>query len=234
MAFLTIQDFNLDPYNIPNNDSEDNLPAVIDQEEEDIVLKLLGSSLYQSFIDGLEALPGIWDAETPYDTDQEVQKGVTIWRSLVDGNLNNVPIEGAEWTKVRDDKWLLLQYGDVYTYSGKQYRWYGMAKMLRPYVWFKWVEYDQLRLTGSGIVSSTVENSQKEAPSLPMTRAWNDFGSKAGANCSQINSLYGYLMFKAKDGASVFDGSFDPTFGGLNEYVNTVFDDPGLVNEFDL
>jgi hypothetical protein len=92
----------------------------------------------------------------------------------------------------------------------------------------------QIKLTGSGTVTSSVENSNNQSPATTMCNAWNDFARKAGACLSRIDSLYGYMKWKATNGSNSFDGTFDPSFGDLSEYLRAVFNDPGLQNEWDI
>lgn len=235
MAFTTPQDFDLVPYVIPNVEEETNFEKFISKEEKNILIKLLGRSLYKSFIDGLAALPAVWDEDTVYIADQEVQYGTAIWKSNANGNQGFNPETSGYWDKVRDDKWLLLRDGDSYKYNGKEWQWSGMVEMLVPYIWYRWVKVDQMSLTGSGIVTGGVENSEKVNPALVMAGAWNDFAKEAGARHSQINSLYGYLQFKSDETGNPFDGTFDESFGEtLSVYVNHTFKDPGLQNEWDI
>jgi len=41
-----------------------------------------------------------WDDATSYDTNEIVISDNKLWKSLIDDNLNNLPVEGANWTEV--------------------------------------------------------------------------------------------------------------------------------------
>lgn len=236
MAFTTPGDFKRYPYIIANVDIEDedgDLTAVIDEQEKERLEKLLGSSLYKSFIDGLGELPDDWDADITYTVGQQVAYGVDLWDSIANGNTGNIPSEGANWTLAgANNVWLLLKNGDEYTYMGKHYKWIGMNKMLKPYIWFMWESFIAKRSTSTGRKEAKAENSTVVSASPAMCGAFNMFAAYAGARREKRNSLYGYLISKSESG--VFDGSFDDTFNSLATYLNFVFQDPGYTNPYNL
>ena len=68
----------------------------------------------------------VYDAGTTYATDDEVWYGGNAWRSLVDSNLGNTPVEGANWTDLGEvDKgalaWAAGTYADE-VYAIKDHR----------------------------------------------------------------------------------------------------------------
>lgn len=54
--FVTAQDFNRPPYNVSVEDMENGFDAYIEDKEKEVLIKLLGRSLYYAFVAGLEQL----------------------------------------------------------------------------------------------------------------------------------------------------------------------------------
>ena len=52
-------------------------------------------------IGGGEQAPDLnWRADTEYNSDSIVEFGLRLWKSLVDNNVGNIPMEGDNWTEV--------------------------------------------------------------------------------------------------------------------------------------
>lgn len=238
MSFVTAEDFNVVPYKIPNLDDATiaaEFQTFVDNMEGDILHDLLGSSLKKMFIDGLAELPDEWVGtnDPGYAIDAEVVYGVSIWKSLQNDNLNHIPEEGLYWTKVEDNRWLLLKLGDTYKYKLKEYKWVGMKQMLIPYIYSEWTRETFNYNVGTGVVVPTNENATTINPSRKIASAWNAFSRIAGNCYMQTDSLYGYLINKNGE-SGTFDDTFDETFQTFNAYLNTVFKAPGRQNIFNL
>jgi hypothetical protein len=230
--FITATDFDNLPYVIPNLDKTPNvMPAFVAEYEEAILLSLLGSSLYADFIAGLAALPGVWVSSVAYPIDAEVSFGISTWKSL-SANQGVTPVEGTDWTKLTDDRWLKLKNGADYLYYGKTYKWCGMVKALRPYIYSQYVSDTFYSNTGLGIAISNAENSNIVNPTDIICKSWNDFASRVG-NCNEPkNTLYGFLSQEGQN--HLFDDTFGDDFTDFNAYLNHVFTDPGRRNIFGL
>ncbi len=60
-AFVTVDDFNNQPYNVPDTETTENssfAQFIVDKEEEQLT-KIIGYAMYKAFIDGLAVLPTI-------------------------------------------------------------------------------------------------------------------------------------------------------------------------------
>lgn len=190
MSFLAAGDFNVLPYNIVNLDKlGSQFQSFLDEQEKDILLKLLGGSLYDEFIAGL--------AENPIA-----------------------------------DRWVKLRDGDVYMYNNKNYKWNGMKRLLKPYIYSQWTRSEFEKQSGVGIVVRKAENAVVQNPSVKVTQSWNDFARQAGNSIMQEATLYGYLSVKGA--AGVFDDTFDDTFTDFQAYFDFVFTDPGFLNIWDI
>jgi hypothetical protein len=238
MAYYIVApiDFNRPPYVVPNTDQEDtggDLTAYLNENEREQLIKLMGVTLYGSFVEGLEALPSVWDAEEAYVVSDQVTKGNYVYTCLADNTGENPETQPAFWeVEELPNRWLALLNGDRYTYNGKVYYWDGMKKMLVPYLFSKWADDNAQVLTGSGTVEGKNENSKQVGPSRLISKAYSDFGSRAGAFKDKKNSLYGYLF--SFTSTSTFDDSFDESFTNFASYLNYFFVDPGSRNIFGL
>jgi len=245
MEILTTEDFNQIPYNVPNAQAQapegGTLPNVqfqnyIDKKVTYVLVKLLGQSLYESFIAGLDALPPEWvDTNTPgYAIDDLVFYNYHVWKSLVDNNLNVVPKEGTSWTMVEDDQWLMLYNGvNNYNYNFKQNTWVGMKNLLIPYVYAFWTRDTMRDHTKSGTVQRNQENATVVSSAPNIAFAYNEFSKFAGNYYRQSNSLYGYLLYGNSLGHYIdyYDDSYYETFG---TYLQHTFEYPGNMNIFNI
>lgn len=158
-------------------------------------------------------IPNIDSFENSF-TDFITEEEEVILRSLFGNTLYDEFIEGiAEDTP--DEKWTLLRDGDTYQDGGVTNRWIGLRKMLKGYIYFRWLEDNEETLTGIGVVKGKAENAVVLSAWPKMVRAWNAFAKAAGANESMVNSLFGYVKAKGV-------------------YSNFAFSDPKLKNRFDI
>jgi len=178
--FCTPSDFDLLPYAIPNLTLVANtFPLYIEEKEREALTKLLGSQFYNEFIAGLEALPPDWEpAPVAYTIGQQVVNGVSIWQALAD-NSGVEPVEGADWTKVEDNKWLQLEKGFGFSYYGVYYEWLGMVDMLKPYIFSYWLRDTFDNASGIGVVQGKAENAEVIAPATRIARAYNQYAHRA-------------------------------------------------------
>jgi len=246
MKLITAQDFNQIPYNVPNAlaqnpaggvEENEQFNQYIDDKVQETMVKLLGVSLYKSFIAGLDALPPNWiGTNTPgYAIDDLAFYNSHVWKSLVDNNLNVVPIEGPSWTMVEDDRWLML-YNGVHDYSFNAYNhsWTGVKKMLIPNVFASWLSDTNDDYTKAGIANRTTENANKLGPAVRITNAYRDFSKRAGNFNQRDNSLYGYLIYAQTD-LDHYTGFYDDTnYSTFDLYLQNSFVSPGHINIWDL
>ena len=76
--FVTAEDFQTAPYLLPNMDADQNFADYIDQEERERLKKLLGRTLFNSFMDGLYSDVVNLTARDEQDIEQR-------WKDLRDG-----------------------------------------------------------------------------------------------------------------------------------------------------
>lgn len=210
--FLTPEDFTTLPFVIANLDENgETLQTVINRVEKDYLIKVLGLRTYNEFLLGLEALPVVWNVATDYILDDEVYQGVTVWRAL-QPNVASVPVEGADWTKVRDDFWLKLRDGYGYELLEKSYMYEGIDSFLIPLVVYFWVKdfvFDTQ--TDGGIVVSETENASQNGVRDRMSRAWNFASDTIGCNSAGRNTLWGFL-YENQDADELADLNFQPLY----------------------
>lgn len=219
--FVIAQDFDVQPYLLPNLDKKPNsFSDFVTAREEEALRQLLGHLLYDEFIEGLAALPAEWSAATDYAVDALVVLGDDIWKSLQNPNLNQPVAEGAYWTLEEEaNKWLLLKNGgQYYTVTNSQItkRWDGMKKLLKPLIYSDWLAFGYTESTGNGEVKSKVENGTVVSPKRKVVSAFNDYSKMAGNGKSKSNTLYGFLIANS------------------DLYPDFVFGDPGRMNIFNL
>lgn len=235
MNLVTALDFNIPPYSIPNLDKVVNtFNLFVTEQQNDILLYVLGSDLFNAFNDGLDALPDEWAVGTSFLLGAETVYGNDMW-TAVQNNTGVIPVEGADWTLSQpNNRWLLLKNGNTYTYNERVYRFKGISKMLRPYIYSQWLEATFKQMVGvGGITMPKTENSLVVSPSEDIIKSWNAFAREIGDNYNQQGTLYGYLVnTNLADGT--FDDTFDLTFTSFEAYLDYWFVSPGLKNFLDL
>lgn len=243
--FVTAQQYDVAPYNIPNLDDEDLLAAFnsfVTQEEERMLRLLLGDMLYEAFVTSLAALPSPWvgNNNPGYGIGDQVTYGVDVWESLTLNNLNNAPVEGVNWTLVEaGNRWLKLSVGTKYTVSGKTRKWVGMAEMLKPFIFAQWLETNTDNNTGVGLVVAETENSSPISPAVRICRAWNEFvDMSARLYCGKTNvdywrgvmvgNMYDYIY----NSSDVYFNVVDSEYSTIADYISNNFVYPGKRNTF--
>jgi len=218
--FCTPDDFNLIPYNIPNVSSVVNtLQPYIDKHEEEVLKKALGVPLYNEFISARALLPSQWVVTTAYLVGQQVVDGISIWEAVAD-NTGIPPVEGTEWTKIEDNKWLMLEKGSPFVYDDDWAdEWLGLVDMLVPYIFSNWLRDTFDNHSGIGVVQPKAENAEVISPSLRIVRAYNEFVEKA--------DTLGWFISEANSDA---DPNADPPIPPA--YANWTFWYPNSINTF--
>lgn len=246
--FVTAEDFDLQPYNIPNLDKvEDNFASFIDREEEKRLRKLFGNMFYDAFVAGLAALPPQWEQTiTPdgYDLNDLVVNGSNIYKSLTADNVA-LTSDVASWEVQAANRWLLLREGGAYLYYNRPQKWYGMKRLVTPLIYAMWVRYDVHRLTGMGVVASMKsENANTVGVAQTIVQAYNEYSDFAVGDCyvsdflfpvrrlwpELENSLFGYLYINSAD----FDDVVASAFSDFKSYLIYSFIHPGKMNAFGL
>ncbi len=187
--FVTPDDFNVTPYNIPNLKAVANtFPLYIEEKERRVLSKLLGVQLYNQFIAGLNALPPEWENEAAYNIGEQVLYGSSIWEAIA-YSIGVEPVEGIDWTLVEVSKWVLLRDGTEYSYpvnssypDNQTFVWVGMKQMLKPYIYSEWLKDTFDSHSGIGIVESKAENSNVISPAKRIVDAYNEFAFIAGTS----------------------------------------------------
>jgi len=233
--FVTAQDFNIPPYEIPGlvGGVGTTFDAFVAQEERKHLLEVLGDNLYTALTDGLDEFT-VFDPLVATVIGDEYAYGNDVWEALT-VQTGTAPVEGVDWTLVEEDnRWLLLKNGNYYMMNDKRYYWDGLVEACKALIYSKWVEYFATRsLSTNGFVIPAMENNVRISPNQFICKSWNDWSHRVGSSCEQFNTLYGYL-YNTNLNNGTFDDTFDETFTDFNDYLNFEFTDQGLKNVFDI
>lgn len=230
--FVTVQDFSIQPYLLPNlTDLGTGFTDYVDDMEESLLRDLLGSDLYDAFIAGLDAIT-LYDATVETVIGNQYGYGNDIWEALTEQTGTN-PVEGADWTLIESgNRWLKLKNGADYTYNERVYQWKGMVALIKPYIYSNWVKDNFDNFTGIGLTIAKAENAMVISPATRIIQAWNASARIAGDAYCLKDTLYGYLYVASFDGT--FDDTFDETFDTLIEYMSFSFKGIGVMNNLDI
>lgn len=127
------------------------------------------------------------------DTQEEELLVDLLGRFLYDAFITG--IDGIEEEDI-EERWIRLRDGYTYKHLNRTYHWYGLKKMLIPYIYSRWLEYNTEHTTGVGVIVANTENSTLTSPIFKIVRAWNEFVDMAVGNYEYgygDNSLYGFL-----------------------------------------
>lgn len=231
--FVTASDFNIPPTAIPKLDKVPTLfQAFVDEREEKFLREVLGDSLYEAFISGLNSLPSKLNLTVATVINTEYVYGNSIWEALT-VTTGVIPSEGTDWTLIEENnRWLLLKNGNSYDYAGKTWKWRGMNAACKPLIYAEWVEYGIANLTDHGFVIPQMENNKDVDSSPYICRQWNEWSKLIGGPCNQKNSLYGYLRAVDLSNPGTFDDTFDDSFTGFVDYLNYEFQEQLTRNTF--
>lgn len=236
--FVSAEDFKVRPLTLVNLDDDDigvEFDAFVAEWEFEHLHQILGSSLYNAFINGLNDLPEEWNPETAYAIDDETVYGVDVWKAVTGGTLVDPPSSSnADWVLVEaGNKWLTLKKGGTYVYREREYHWVGMKESLRNGVYSDWLRYGVTSVAGvGGTIESQNENSKVVNSGVSVSAAWNKYSRYIGDYCAQRDTLYGFLMNASTNGT--FDDSFDESFKSLQQYLQVNFKRQGKINPFGL
>lgn len=235
--FVTASDFDLIPYSIPNLDKKANtFAAYTDEQEAKVLKKLLGVTLYNSFVAGLAALPGKWVSTAPTVINQQYYYGTDIWKALTVQTFT-APVAGVDWELVEEDnKWLKLRDGADYEYSSKTYHWDGMVTLLKPYIYSIWLRDTFDTHAGIGVVQGKSENADVIDPSTRIARAYNEYAGIAGVMRGrgyQPGLCYGSYDTRYREFYEYYNHEntlYGFLYANKSDYPNWCFKDPGLMN----
>jgi hypothetical protein len=157
--------------------------------------------------------------------------GRTLYNAFIEGLYSDV-----ENLTQRDEndiaqRWKDLRDGVEYTYGGYTYYWEGMNKMLKPYIYSKWITHDTEKYNGSGGVNTAAsENATVSGPAGLIVRAFNEFAHLCGNECRQEDTLYGYLF----NSGETFVNDIGDDYTSIQVYMSCKFQDPGNMNIFNI
>lgn len=148
------------------------------------------------------------------DKEDEILKSL-LGNELWDAFSN--AIEGDTTTA----RWVNLRDGDDYEYGGYTFKWFGMNKMLIPYIYSVYVRESFEKISNIGPGINTVQNFTVINPAPTIARAQNEFSRYAGGCKNAEDSLYGFLLANYEDTY--------PEWSPVQDWK-----DPGKENLFDL
>jgi hypothetical protein len=189
--FVSAEDFNLIPWNLPNLDQvENSFPDFIDEQEQVILKQVLGRVFYEA-------------------------------------------LAAAEVMEATPERWQKFIDGDYYTHeNGYRFKWEGLQKLLKPYLYSKWVKESTTSIMGNGgEVLSNQENGSVVSPNRRICNGHNEFVRLAGCRQKLKDTMYGYLYFSGTtfDDVVTADGYKDFKHYLVMNYKETV-----LINAFNL
>lgn len=129
------------------------------------------------------------------------------------------------------ERWKAIRDGGNYNYLGRVYKWQGLKKALKPYIYAMWLRDNYDSDTGVGVVVADAENSVQISPNRRICRGYNTFSSHIGNLCNQKHNLYGFLY---NSGVTYNADVAEFGYGDFQEYLRCEFKDPGTMNPFNL
>lgn len=205
MKIVTAQDFNQIPYNVPDALTQNPDGTVgensqfnnfIDWKVKHILIKLLGGSIYNGLLLGLDDLPDEYDEAAVTLTGVYVLFDGHVWRALVDVPVATPPsiADAVNWLMIVDNRWLRMVNGLSYTLDNSYYVWTGLKELLKPYIYSEWLKATFKDYTKIGIVIRNAENATVISPAAEIAESYNNFLALAG-NTYTANSFFGYLVY---------------------------------------
>jgi hypothetical protein len=128
------------------------------------------------------------------------------------------------------ERWVKLKDGTDYLYLTKSYKWVGVKKLLKPYIYAKWTIKESDNQNGSGVSVPKTENSTVISSGQRIARGYNDYSRLSGHNYQMRATLFGYLY---NSGELYLDVVSDE-YKTIQEYLRFNYKDPGLMNMFSL
>lgn len=240
--FVSADDFDVPPFVLTNlkdvgNEGSTGEPFqaftdFVDGQEEIALREVLGHTLYEAFVLGLEPINTfVIDVDTVVNNLYE--SGNDVWKALTVQN-QEAPTAGVNWELVEENnRWLVLKNGTSYVNQDEKPRkWYGMVATLKPLLYGLWIGTDQSRVTGVGVVVNDTENSTVVNASIEISKGQNRFMLLAGRNEYEQNSLYQFLFLSGNTYLADLQAVED--VDDIEQYVRENFCPPEFENEFDL
>lgn len=227
--FTTAEDFNTQPYDLPNlTDVPTEFPLFITAAEDRELYKILGVTFYDAFKAGVEALPEDWD-DRGYIVGNQVVYSKKIYTALLDST-NIIPTSDPDtWEEQADNRWLLLRDGANYSDSNNhKHKWLGIKSVTVPMIYSLWLRYGvDNQISGSGNVKPNTENSVVVSPNVRIVDSWNEFVLAVNGCWLRRfpGDLYGYLY----NNAANFD-DVTPEYSSFLNYLAGEFHIPGRQN----
>jgi hypothetical protein len=251
--FVTPQDFLDQPYNLPkmnDADVQSVFQRYINKKEATELRRVLGSDFYEAFAAAMNALPALWVKTTNYIIGNQVLYGYDVFIALVN-NANVLPVDGATWQLQPRTKWQKLWAGESYANAdGVKQNWAGMSELMKPFIYAFWLrDYITTSVQDSGVIQQTTENAAGYSSSPRFSEAFMNYSRMVGKRKTFLgaqdrstigligsqdrNTLYEYLFAKAADFNDVV-AAITSLNGDFLNYLSLYFQNPGIVNEFDL
>lgn len=232
--FVTAENFNTPPYDLPKLEDVPNAFDNFVTEQEDIELtKIFGVTFYEAFKAALAALPEDWN-DQDYITGNRVVYGNNLYTALQD-SANVIPSsDNSIWQDDGTDRWLKVKNGEAYedeNNPARTYKWNGMVvtvKYMIHSLWLRYVINDTV--TPNAVVVASTENSTAISPNVRLCESWNKFVREVkGMRTQNFGYLFAYLYYNS----TTFD-DVTPNYPSFREYLNTEFQCPKTINVFDI
>ena len=231
--FVVAEDFDVIPFNLPGLDKVVNtFDQFVEDQEDEQLRKVFGTTFWGAFKAGVEALPDEWDAATAWAVNDLVVFGNSIYKALQNSTNIKPGSDVLFWELQSVDRWLVLKNGANYTTdSDRTYTWAGMKAAIKPMIYSQWVRYAiDNQLSGVGNVKAKSENSVVISPNVRITEMWNKFSDGMIGRFELVrNSIFGYLYYN-----SITFDDVTPDFNSFFDYLNSEFVSPGRQNDLDL
>lgn len=245
---VTSSDFDTKPYQLQGlEDVGSSFDDFVTFNQNEILLKLLGQTLYDAFSDGVAALPVTWDFQTKFAINAQVVYGNNIYLSLIANNQNIKPdSDPLSWQKQADNRWLKLLAGDSYKISNRNYKYEGVKAFITPYIYSMWLNKESTSVVSTGgVVSANSENSSSITASIKVMQSYIEFKKLVMNGYTTLRiffyyasrcfpnqgTLFGY--FFAND-AVYFADVITEGDNSLMAYLCAHFQGLGSINDFDL
>lgn len=232
--FVTAENFELDPYSLPNLVSDNSFFPYVEREEKSRLRKILGGLFYDAFIEGMEGLPSEWEGDPViYAVNDEVIYGSDTYKSLIANNTAIIPgSDPTKWELQPVNKWLTLKNGKSYVHEGIRYDWVGMELLFTPYIYYmRTLHRAKSNVGAGGIAETKLENAVVINPGAALADAWNEFEKMLGDQCSFEDTLYGYLYNSGEDFQALVE---EEEYDSIQSYLRERFCGVDMQNPFGL
>jgi hypothetical protein len=247
---VTSADFNTKPYQLQGlEDVGSSFDDFVTFNQNEILLKLLGQTLYDAFSAGVAALPNLWVGNNApgYAIGAQVLYGVNIYQSLIANNLNVIPTSDAtKWQDLGKNRWAQLLYGDSYTINNRKFTYEGVKAFITPYIYSMWLTKESTSVVSTGgAVSSNSENSSNISPSIKANQAYISFKKLVIDRYHRLGLYFYNIVCRVHPQGTLFGFLFsndaiyfaDVSIEGDQStvaYLSAHFTSLGSMNDFDL